>query len=144
VTSVRVFVDSGFMIAAYRKRDVNHERARKTLALVLENDLLVMNELILAEIVTFFRRRDGYPDALRILEALKASPRITILLSDPSIFEETIRIFTTYDSKLSGFSFADASVVATMKRISISFLLSYDSDFDSIKEITRLTERHWD
>lgn len=73
MTPVRVFIDSGFTIAAYRKRDINHEQAMKTMTNVLEKDQLVLYELILAEIVTFFFCKDGYQDVLRIMTALNAS-----------------------------------------------------------------------
>lgn len=45
----------------------------KTMTNVLEKDQLVLYELILAEIVTFFFCKDGYQDVLRIMTALNAS-----------------------------------------------------------------------
>ena len=59
----------------------------------------------------------------------------TIFMSE-NYFNATYHIFKMYDQ----LSFTDASIVVIMKNNQISYLYSFDSGFDSVKEIRRLID----
>jgi len=57
------------------------------------------------------------------------------IIEDNLIFDEAMDIFIKYDSSI---SFFDAMYVAISKKEDICSIVSFDSDFDKIDEITRI------
>jgi predicted nucleic acid-binding protein len=131
-------VDSGFFIAAFRKRDKNHESAQINLKKILSKYKIIISELIANEVLTFIRRKDGYYEAVRASKALFESRNITIYVPNRNNIEESNKIFCKYNGKLNEFSFTDASIVNMMQQENIKTIFSFDSDFDIFKELIRL------
>ncbi|MHA1522103.1 MAG: PIN domain-containing protein, partial [Promethearchaeota archaeon] len=71
-----------------------------------------------------------------VSEAILNSPNLNILYMDERQFNATFHIFKRYDD----LSFTDSSIVVMMKNAQISYLFSFDSDFDGINGIRRLPE----
>ena len=131
-------VDSGFFIAAFRKKDKNHESAQINLKNIFKNFQIIINELIAHEVLTYIRRKDGHYEAVRASKALFESSKINIYISNRKDIEESNEIFCKYNGKLDEFSFTDASIVNLMQQEHITIIFSFDSDFNIFKEFNRL------
>ena len=131
-------VDSGFFIAAFREKDKNHESAQFNLKKIFEKFQIIINELIVHEVLTYIRRKDGHHEAVRASKALFDSSRIKIYVLNRNNIEESNEIFCKYNGKLDEFSFTDASLVNLMQQEHIKTIFSFDSDLDIFKEFNRL------
>lgn len=131
-------VDSGFFIAAFRKKDKNNEAAQVSFKKIFEKFQININELIAHEVLTYIRRKDGHYEAVRASKALFESSKIKINVSNRKNIEESNEIFCKYNGKLDEFSFTDASIVNLMQQEKIKIIFSFDSEFDIFKEFNRL------
>lgn len=71
-----------------------------------------------------------------MLETLTGSPKLRVLKVEKNHYEAGITLFRRYHR----LSFTDAVTVVVMQDIGASELYSFDSGFDGISGITRLTE----
>ena len=132
------FIDSGVWIAAFNKRDVNHEKAKLIINNVSEGKLskIVISDYIYDEVLTYLRKKIGSNASNEIAQIMLESPHISIQYIDNTSFNASYHIFRLYEQ----LSFTDASTVVLIRNQGIQYLLSFDTDFDGIKGIIRLTE----
>ena len=95
----------------------------------------VITDYILDEVVTFVRKRKGATASIEMLDAITHSPRLRLVKVETRHFEAGLQLFRTYE----GLSFTDAVSVAVMRDLDIEVIYSFDSDFDGIPGIVRLT-----
>ncbi len=133
-----VFIDSGVWIAAYNTRDAHHNAGKKIISAVSEGLLgqVAISDYIFDEIVTYIRKKIGSIASTTVAEKMLNSPHINILRVDESVFNAAFHIFKMYDT----LSFTDATVVVLVKNLQIRHLISFDSQFDGIKDVTRLSD----
>jgi len=128
-----------FIAAAFPKE--KHHKEGKAIITSVEKGLLgkpVVTDYILDEVVTFVRKRRSVAASIETLDAILSSPRLRLVNVDNRIFEAGIQLFKTYER----LSFTDAVSVATMRDLGIEAIYSFDSGFDGIPRITRLTTVH--
>ena len=127
-----IFVDSSYYIGLSDKKDQWHEDAKRLMPFVHDNDIVVSN-LIMTEVLTAVGKRSGGKEAhKRYLYFLDNSK---IIYVDERIFDNAEKIFLQFDGTL---SIADASSVLIMRMMSISQIVSFDSDFDKVDGIHRV------
>jgi hypothetical protein len=130
-------LDTTIFLAAVFPKEKHHKEGKAIIACV-EKGLLgkpVVTDYILDEVVTFVRKKKGVAASIQTLDAIILSPRLRLVKVDNRIFEAGIQLFKTYER----LSFTDAVSVATMMDIGIEVIYSFDSGFDGIPGITRLT-----
>lgn len=84
---------------------------------------------VLGETWTFIRRRRGHADAVRVLDALNGSQRVTIIRVDQDVEEDAWEWLRRHDDR--EYSFVDATRVAIMRRRRLREALAFDNDFVS-------------
>ncbi|MBI4362804.1 MAG: type II toxin-antitoxin system VapC family toxin [Euryarchaeota archaeon] len=127
-------VDSGVWIGGFNPRDRHHPAAAPILrAIGTGKARAVITDHIYGEVVTYLRRKMGARPSLDAARALLDSPHITIVHVDPALFQAAYHLFERYPR----LSFADAASVAAMRDRGLRTILSFDSDFDGIQDITR-------
>lgn len=132
-----VFVDSGFWIAAARRPDAQHERAK-----VLGKEILnrrvkaVISDMVLAEVVTFVLKKDGHELARRLMDLLEENT--TILYVDNPVLEDAKALLRKYWGPRKRLSICDATSHVLMGRRDIKDIYSFDSGFDGLPGITRI------
>jgi len=101
-----------------------------------EIKIVYVNDYVVLETVNFLLRKAGFNVALETLNLLKTHKRIKIINVNSKIFEDACKIFKEHP----GLSLTDASIAATMQHLEIRQLYSFDSGFDKIKWIEKLTD----
>jgi len=130
-------LDTTVCIAAALPREKHHKEGRAIITSVEEGALgkPVITDYILDEVVTFVRKRKGAAASIEMLDTIIHSPRLRLVKVENRHFEAGLQLFRTYE----GLSFTDAVSVAVMRDLDIEVIYSFDSDFDGIPGIVRLT-----
>ncbi len=126
-----IFADSSYFIAIADRRDQWHKRAVK-ISKNVDTELLVTN-LVVAESVTAVGARGGGKAGLAVYEYISDNCEVVFVTRD--MLEDAMDIYLKYDGTL---SVADAVTVLVMKKRGIKEILSFDSDFDKVENITRI------
>lgn len=121
------FVDTSFWIALHLRRDGRHEQAR--LIWAGQPEALVTTTPVLGETWTFMRRRAGHGEALRLVEAVRGSPRVALIGIDDAVEREAWEWLRRHDER--PYSFVDATSFAAMRRRRIREALAFDGDFSA-------------
>ena len=131
------FLDTTIFIAAIFPKEKHHKEGKGIITFVETGALSkpVITDYILDEVATFVRKRKSIAASIETLDAILYSPRLRFVKVDNRIFEAGIQLFRTYEK----LSFTDAVSVATMRDLGIEIIYSFDSGFDGIPGITRLT-----
>lgn len=119
------YVDTSYWVALQVPRDRNHAEARA----IWEADPgpLVMSNHVLGETWTFLRRRAGHGPAVRFLDVIGASPRVTTTRLDERLEKDAWRWLRRHDER--EYSFVDATSFALMRQLRIREALAFDGDF---------------
>jgi len=130
-------LDTTVFIAAAFPKEIHHKEGKEIITAV-EKGILgkpIITDYILDEIVTFVRKKKDANASIEILDIILSSPNITLIKIENKHFEAGIQLFKTYER----LSFTDAITVAVMRDLSIKIIYSFDTGFDGIPGITRLT-----
>ena len=119
------FVDTSFWVALRFRRDDHHGAA---LALWADRspNLLTTN-LVVGETWTFLRRRAGHAEAVTFLDAVRASPRVSIVSIDAKAEAASWAWLRRHDER--DYSFVDATSFEVMRQQRIREALAFDGDF---------------
>jgi uncharacterized protein len=123
-----VFVDSGAWIALRSRRDQYHAEADRLFheAVRLRITLITTN-LVLAEVHRLTLFRAGVEPALRALDRIDASPRVTVKFPDAASHAAARRWLERLAPH--PITYTDAISFAVMERAGCSEVLGFDSDF---------------
>lgn len=133
----RVVVDANVIIAARLARDQNHDRGDAITAAIDTGDVptaLVLSD-VLEEVCNYLQARAGHSTAVETLDALIESSGFELVYTPKSDFDAGRSLFRRYES----LSLTDAIIVATMQREGLEYLYSFDSGFNTVPGLTRLT-----
>ncbi|MEE8402392.1 MAG: PIN domain-containing protein [Candidatus Hydrothermarchaeaceae archaeon] len=125
-----IFADSSYFIAIADRKDQWHERARE---LSKKTHEMIATELVLSESVTAVGARGGGKAGMTLYAYV--SDNCQVVFSDRGMLDRAMKIYLMYDGTL---SLADAVSLIVMEDYGIKSILSFDSDFDRVKGITRL------
>lgn len=133
----RVVVDSNVLIAARFARDRNHERAADISQALDCGDLptAYVPDCVLEEVVNYLLTRADHDTAVRTLDALLESSGFEVVHTTKGDFDAGRSLFRKYEP----LSLTDSIIAASMQRQEIDYLYSFDSGFDAISTVTRLT-----
>jgi predicted nucleic acid-binding protein len=127
-----IIVDSSYFIALADKRDQWHGKASELKEFVQRNEVMITN-LIVSEVLTELGRRKGGKAGNLLYTYFKDNCKI--LYPNDDDFDNAESIYLKFDGKL---SIPDSLSVFYMNKLSISKIVSFDSDFDKIKNIKRI------
>lgn len=119
------FVDTSFWVALLLRKD-RHHRVARALWLGDAGAVLCSNHVV-GESWTFLRRRAGHAAAVSFLDALGASPRVSIERVGQAAEAEALRWLRRHDER--EYSFVDATSFALMRRRRLKEALAFDGDF---------------
>lgn len=121
------FVDTSYWVAFHRRRETHHQAAR-TLWLADSGPVLT-SELVLGETWTFLRRRESHAVAVRFLDLVGASSRVSVLGVDADIVDRAWHWLRRHDERV--YSFVDATSFALMRTNRLREALAFDDDFSA-------------
>ena len=123
-----IFVDAGAWIALNDRGDRYHSAAVSYHQRMLRDHRpLVTTNLVIAEAYINIRRAGGYQPAIRFLDSVRQSSRLTKVYSDAALegeAEKLLRRFADQD-----FSLADAVSFAVMQARGITEAFAFDGHF---------------
>jgi len=132
-----LFLDTGVIVAYLNPRDAHHDDAVGIIAAAIRGDLgdVVTSDYVFDEVVTLTLARTRRVDAaLRVGELILGSgPEgrfMDLAYVTSQIFLRSWALFRRFISK--GLSFTDCTSVELMRRLRMSDIASFDSDFDGI------------
>jgi len=135
----KVFLDTSFILAYVNSNDELHENALRLdeIENVLSKDCYINNN-VLNEVLTLTGRKINIDAAEEIYYSLIDSFEI---LNEYNIFNYTAKTFDIFKrivglySKKTKLSFADSSIILTMRESNMSDLISFDRQFENFDEI---------
>ncbi len=126
-----IFADSSYFIALAREKDRWHKDALKLAEKI--NDPLLVSDLIISESVTMLGSLEGGKVGKLLYEYFLDNCKIEFI--DSEMLAKGMETFLKYDGSI---SLADAVSVEMMKENRIKKIISFDADFDKVREIERL------
>lgn len=133
---MRLFLDTGAIVALHNKDDEHHAETKKLFDRIAAGELsvtkLYSSDYILDEsITTCYARTANRKLATELGRALLESKSIIMLKVDQAMLEEAWRVFSQrfLDVPL---SFTDCTTYALVQAHSIPHIFSFDSDFDKL------------
>jgi predicted nucleic acid-binding protein len=129
-----IIVDSSYFIGLVDKRDQWHKNALN-LKKYFESEEVVITDLIVSEVLTEIGKRKGGKEGHILYQFFKDNCKI--IYSTEQDFESAEKIYLNFDGKL---SISDSLAVHYIYEMAIDRIISFDSDFDKIKNITRIFE----
>jgi len=126
-----IFADSSYFIAIVREKDRWHKDALRVSEKI--RDSLLISELVISESITMVGSFEGGKAGKTLYEYFIDNCRIEFI--NEEMMEKAVNAFLKYDGSI---SLADASSIEIMKKYGIKKIISFDSDFDKVKEIDRL------
>jgi predicted nucleic acid-binding protein len=119
------FVDTSFWVAYRYRRDAHH---RDAVALWSDRSHpLTTTDLVVGETWTFLRRKAGHPEAVGFLDAVEASPRLSVIEVDPAAKAAAWSWLRRHDER--DYSFLDGTSFQVMRRLRMTEALAFDGDF---------------
>ena len=122
-----VFIDTGFWIALFDKRDRNHLSAKNNLESLIKNYSLYFSDFILFETITYLncsiRRHDL---AIRFLKKAQ-KPILKMLVVDEIIKTTALNMFEKYSDK--DLSMTDCTSFVLMNQKGINKYAGFDDHF---------------
>ncbi len=128
-----IFLDSSMLIALYVEADERHSDAIGVMRQLKDETFAITNHN-LEEIVTFIAARQGASAAYAVAEKILFKREVELIIVSKADIEASLVVLKSY----AGFSLCDSMSVAVMKKMGISKIASFDSDFDKIRGITRI------
>lgn len=131
-----VVVDSTVVIAATSTRDADHERGRDIVAGIDAGALPTgrLSNYVIAEVLNFVHARHRHDLAVELYGRLSRTAGFELVHATKQDYQGAIEEFRGRDA----LSFVDATIVAYMRREGVTYLYSFDEDFDGIDGIERL------
>ncbi len=125
-----VFIDTGYWIALFDRRDTNHPLAASCLKPLLRNYYLYLSDFIVFESLTYLKCSIKRHDlAVSFLDKIDAS-RLTILPVDEFVKTQAIELFRKYSDK--ALSITDCTSFVLMLQKDIRLYTGFDSHFQQM------------
>jgi hypothetical protein len=126
-----VFIDAGAWIALNDRGDRFHPSAVEYYQRLLrERSLLVTTNLVIAEAYINIRRAGGYQPAMRFLDSMRQSSRLTKVYADAGLEAEAEKLLRRYADQ--DFSLTDAVSFAVMQQRGITEVFGFDRHFATV------------
>lgn len=119
------FADTSFWVALQVARDRRHGAA----AALWRHDRgpVRTSNLVAGETWTWLRRRAGHEAAVRFLDLLERSERVSVVTVDGTVDERAWQWLRRHDER--AYSYVDATSFEIMRRERIAEALAFDGDF---------------
>ena len=129
-----IFIDASFIIALADTDDQYHEKALEILPSL--GSKRVISDLVVSESVTAVGGRLGVKAAREVFENLLYDSMTRTIFGSKRLHERSMSVFTKYGGRL---SFADSVSVRLMYDQKIREIVSFDSDFDRVDHVSRVS-----
>jgi predicted nucleic acid-binding protein len=127
-----VFLDTSLIVGLADRKDQWHADARRVAKQLPKHPTLT--DLVVAESITIIGKRSGGKAARVLFDFF--SDECEVIFVDQALLNSAIVQHTRFDGSL---SLADCATIAAMVREEDTELVSFDSDFDKVAGISRIS-----
>ena len=128
-----IFLDAGYLIGLIISTDSNHFKS-KQLSQEISHERKVINNVVLIEVLNSLNNYKLKLNADEVLDCLLKLDQIDVLNKDDYI--SSFNIFKYYNKSI---NYSDCTILKTMFVNNINKIVSFDSDFDKISGINRIS-----
>lgn len=122
----KVFIDTGFWLALFNKKDINHKKSLEVWR--TEKNEYYISDFILFETLTFLNCSvKNHRLASEFLAYIETTNEIQMFTITEKVKERAIQVFKTYSDK--SFSFTDCSSFVVMDLNTIKYAYTFDDHF---------------
>jgi predicted nucleic acid-binding protein len=114
-------------VAFLRRRETHHEAAKEIW--LRYSGPITTSDLVLGETWTFLNRREGHASAVRFLDTVSRSPRVSAVPVEGPVVKAAWSWLRKHDERT--YSFVDATSFVLMRRGRIREALAFDGDFSA-------------
>lgn len=134
----QVIVDSNIFIGLWYNHDQYHEKSKKILKNIAENEheVIHITNYVLVETINFLMKKVDFEMVKEVLEYLTTTDRIKITIVDETMQREINTLCLQYKT----LSLTDCSLLILAEKFQIKIVYSFDHGFDKIKNIERKEE----
>ncbi len=133
-----IFVDTGVFIGAVIANDDYHVEAAKLIKIFKERkEDVVISNLVLVEVITAIGYALGGKTANTVYGELTSNPHLIIVYPSKQVFDYAMLWHLKYDGNI---GLNDLVSYEIMRNMNIEKIASFDSDFDRIEGIKRITK----
>jgi predicted nucleic acid-binding protein len=100
-----------------------------------ETETVHVTTFVIAETMNLVTQRAGHEVAVNLLDRIQASVGFEIVRPTAAVYNSAEAIFRNHEL----LSFVDASIVAYIRHNEITTLYSFDTDFETVTDVTRRT-----
>lgn len=127
------FIDSNIFISLANANDSLHNKAKKLLPILQNNDCII-STYVIDEVITVVGNKSTVENAMVLFNFLKSNKFKLIEESDVKDFEYKIMLnYEKYNrgfSKKKRLSYTDCSILVIMEEFGIENIISYDRQFE--------------
>ena len=135
---LEIFIDTGFIISLFNKKDRNHKKSEEIMLKTFEKErsaVFIYSDYIFDELITFMKRRKISPSIIQKNgDKILASKLWMRVHASETIFQKTWKKLKKFKDK--SWSFTDVCSFVLMEELNIKYFLSYDEHFFQNPEIT--------
>jgi len=132
--ALTLFIDSSYVIALADEDDQYHKVAKELVKVT--GGEKVISDLILSESITGVGSRLGSEAGSKVFETLLYDRSTNVVFLNKRLCERSLHLYLKYGRRL---SFADTISVRIMYDRKIKSIVSFDSDFDGIEGVSRIS-----
>lgn len=129
-----VFVDTGAFYARVDEDDRHHEQAWRLFEAIRSGDVayrpMVTSQSVLSEFATLALYKLGHEDAVRALNAIRASKSVNVVPVGRATFEAAAERFEDYDDQ--AISFVDHTTGVLAEERDIEHVVAFDDGFRTL------------
>lgn len=130
----KIFLDSSFIIAIFRKNDPLHQRAIENRD-ILKNDCYISNGII-SEVITILGQKTKDIEQVRLVYNYLKDNLTVIDESDINMYNDSVfAIFEKYNKNKFRLGFIDCSEVVICESYGLDYIASFDEEFEQFEEI---------
>ncbi len=127
---MRIFVDTGALIATADTSDQYHQAAIGLVTQELDRFRQVTTNFVLCETLNFLRTRSGYDAAVQVGRRLRRGEGIWVVRVTPEVEDMAWDLFTRYHDK--DISFTDCTSFVVMRELGIQHAFTFDDHFTQL------------
>ena len=129
-----MIIDSGIWNALKYQKDKYHNEAKKLAPTLLQNQINKVTDYIVLEVYAFLLRKANQQIAVETLQMFLNNKNIQIIYNTKFDFLESSRL----SKKYTNLSLVDANILYHTLKTKIKRIMSFDSNFDVIKNVQRV------
>ena len=128
-----IFLDTSYILALSLKKDKYHG-VSKNLANYLFDEKKVINITVLQEVLNSLNFLNYPKDISSLIECMFSMDKTEYLTE--ADYLKAIELYKYYNRSI---NFSDCTILVTMQKYNITNIVSFDSDFDKINGINRIS-----